>query len=115
VLKEWHRALKPGGMLIIETPDFYNSCKMFVDSNEQTRIVLYSHFFAWPWLPGQIHYFLFTAQQLAGTLNEIGFENISKVSPTSIYAISPPPDCLNAQLHSRWKDIYLKMTATKRK
>lgn len=30
ILKEWHRVLKPGGQLIIETPDFYTTCKEFI-------------------------------------------------------------------------------------
>lgn len=114
VLKEWCRVLKPGGRIILETPDFYNSCKMFVSASEQIKQILYSHFFAWPWLPGQVHYFLYTETQLSWTLGECGFENIIRVPPDSIYAKSPPPHSLNEELCSNWTNIYLKMIATKK-
>jgi hypothetical protein len=52
VLKEWKRVLKPNGKLVLETPDFYQSCKRFVwaceENNNDEQIRLYSHFFAWP-------------------------------------------------------------------
>jgi ubiquinone/menaquinone biosynthesis C-methylase UbiE len=75
-LREWHRALKPGGQIILETPDFLNCCRMFVDADETTRLVLYNNFFAWPDAPGQSHYFLFTEYQLASHLIGAGFDNI---------------------------------------
>ena len=90
-LKEWRRALKPGGKLILETPDFLESCREFVNTDDHTwRIQLYNHFFAWPHLPGQIHYFLYTQDQLWWTLNECGFVDIQRVKPDSIYARSLP-------------------------
>lgn len=103
VLKEWQRALKPGGTLAMETPDFFNSCKAFVEGPEQFRIRLYGHFFAWPNIPGQTHYFLYTEQQLGWTLNQLGFKNIRRVPPDSIYARSMPGK----------EELYLKMLAEK--
>lgn len=76
VLKEWYRVLKEGGILWIETPDLLKSCKKFVDSNEQERINMYSHFFSQPWIPGQIHKFLYTETQLKWTLEQCNFKNI---------------------------------------
>ena len=88
VLAEWYRVLKPGGVLHLETPDLLNTCKHFVDGDEEYRIKLYGHFFAWPWLPGQAHKFLFTEVQLRWTLEQIGFKNIQRLPPDSIYARS---------------------------
>ena len=88
VLREWYRALKPGGKLTLETPDFLETCRDFVNGDEQWRIKLYSHFFAWPHLPGQTHYFLYTETQLRWTLEQCGFINIQRVKPDSIYARS---------------------------
>jgi predicted SAM-dependent methyltransferase len=76
VLKEWYRVLKKDGILWIETPDFLESCRKFVFSNEQERINMYSHFFSEPWIPGQIHKFLYTETQLRWTLENCGFKNI---------------------------------------
>lgn len=87
VLQEWYRVLKPGGKLIIETPDFFNSCKAFVEGNEEQRILLYGHFFAYPWLAGQTHKFLFTETQLKTELEWAGFKNIKRVQPISHYVL----------------------------
>jgi predicted SAM-dependent methyltransferase len=78
VLKEWKRVLKENGWLIIETPDLLASCKKFVESNEQERISMYGHFFAKPWIEGEIHKFLYTEIQLRWTLEQLGFRNITK-------------------------------------
>jgi len=109
VLNEWFRVLKPGGKLIIETPDFVNSCRRFVESDKKTRISLYSHFFAWPWLPGQTNYFLYTEDQLRHTLETTGFSDIVRLEADSSHAK------LISELHgSNWKNIYLKVQATKK-
>jgi len=76
VLREWKRVLKLNGILRIETPDMLKSCKAFVESDEQGRINLYSHFFSEPWVSGQVHKFLYTETQLRWTLEEVGFKNI---------------------------------------
>ena len=106
VLKEWMRALKPGGRLVMETPDFLNTCKKFVESDEQTRIILYGHFFAWPDLsPGQVHYFLYTETQLRWTLEKEGFVDVNRMYPDSTYAKANP----------QWPELYLKVEAFKPK
>lgn len=98
VLREWHRVLKPGGSLTVETPDFLETCRKFVNSDEQTRINLYGHIFAKPWLPGQIHKFLYTENQLRWTLMQCGFKNINRVS---------------ARRYIGMEDICLKLVAQK--
>lgn len=84
-LKEWYRVLKPGGRLHIETPDFLESCKLFVNSDENNRQKMYGHFFSTPWIPGQQHLFLFTESQLKTQLSWAGFYNINRLPPTSKY------------------------------
>ena len=78
VLKEWKRVLKEGGLLVIETPDLLGTCKAFVEGTDTRKVDLYGHFFATPWIEGQIHKFLYTEKQLEWTLKELGFKNIKK-------------------------------------
>ena len=103
VLKEWFRVLKPNGKLVLETPDLLNTCKIFVNANEQDRIVLYGHFFAWPWIEGQVHYFLFTETQMKWALTNVGFNKINREKPDSMYAKANP----------QWESAYLKVIAYK--
>ena len=102
VLKEWCRALKPGGILRVETPDFLNSCKSFVEGNEQVRLNLYGHFFAQPWLDGFVHKFLFTEAQLRWSLEQCGFKDIQRMCPDSSYAKS---NFLNPNIYLNIKAI----------
>lgn len=94
VLKEWYRVLKPGGKLYLETPDFLETCRSFVEGNpssgldiEQWRILLYGHFFAHAWVPGQTHKFLFTETQLRTNLSWAGFQTVNRVQPASKYVL----------------------------
>lgn len=93
VLKEWYRVLKPGGKLYLETPDFLETCRSFVEGSpkmplEEWRVLLYGHFFAHPWIPGQTHKFLFTESQLKTNLGWAGFKKINRVRPASKYVMN---------------------------
>jgi GT2 family glycosyltransferase/2-polyprenyl-3-methyl-5-hydroxy-6-metoxy-1,4-benzoquinol methylase len=92
VLKEWFRALKPGGKLILETPDLLAMCKAFADGAPDLRIFLYGSFFAFPWLPGQTHKFMFSEDQLRVQLGWAGFKNIKRIPPMSGYVSYSNPD-----------------------
>jgi predicted SAM-dependent methyltransferase len=80
VLKEWYRVLQEGGKLYIETPDLLGTCKRFINSEYNDQVNLYGQLFAIPWVPGEIHKFLYTETQLIWTLETCGFKNL-KVHP----------------------------------
>ncbi len=106
ILQEWKRVLKPGGKLVIETPDAYNSYKKFCEAYEtgdtNWQMKLYGHLHAFPWVEGQVHKFLFTENQLGWFLSEAGFINIKRTIPTSFYSVNNPPE------------LYLKMECEKK-
>ena len=79
LLVEWKRVLKPGGRLWLETPDFLTSCKKFIEAEKDGKWNLYGHFFSEAWLPGQIHKFLFTEEQLIDTLEYSGFVGCKRI------------------------------------
>ncbi len=87
VLKEWYRVLKPGGKLYLETPDFLETCRAFVEADNDFRVALYGHFFAHPWVPGQTHKFLFTEDQLRSQLSWAKFNQVIRVAPASNYVM----------------------------
>ena len=81
VLEEWKRVLKPGGTVIIETPNFYTSCKEFVKLYEEGNWgqvnQIYGHFFSEPYVSiGQVHKFMYTPEQMMWTLQTMGYVNI---------------------------------------
>lgn len=90
VLKEWCRVLKPGGRLHLETPDFLESCKEFINQTEEGRVHLYGHFFSTAWIPGQTHLFLFTETQLRAQLEWAGFGTVNRLPPSSGYLTHYP-------------------------
>ena len=88
VLHEWHRVLKPGGVLRIETPDFLESCKEFINADQDGKWNLYGHFFSTAWVnPGLVHKFLYTEYELKKSMTTSGFklENLTRKEPDSSY------------------------------
>lgn len=90
VLAEWHRVLKPNGILKLETPDLLSNCRDFVSADENRRLYLYNNFFSQASIePGQAHLFLYTETQLCGILHHLKFSSVKRVSPWSKYAQDP--------------------------
>jgi len=76
-LSECFRVLKPGGKLIIETPDIQKTFERYIKGDREDRKNLL------PWIygvdiPGMRHRFCYPEDLLEEILEEIGFSNISK-------------------------------------
>ena len=89
--------------LWLETPDFLTSCKKFIEADKDGKWNLYGHFFSEAWLPGQIHKFLFTEEQLIDTLEYSGFVGCKRILPTSKHITVAKKD----------PDVFLAMEAFK--
>ena len=87
----------------METPDFLNSCRRFVEGDENTRISLYGHLFSMPWVDGLVHKFLYTEAQLGYLLRSCGFIDINRNPPDSSYFKEKRDN----------PDLYLNVTAKK--
>jgi predicted SAM-dependent methyltransferase len=81
VVGEWYRVLQDGGLLHIQTPDLLGSCKKFIEIQDDYDSVMkfYSHFFAYPWIPGQTHKFMYIESQLRYLFENCGFKDIKRI------------------------------------
>jgi hypothetical protein len=86
VLSRWHAILKNQGVLIVETPDLLNACKLVVENPiKGARSDKSGQMTMWPlygdplWRdPLMMHKWLYTAQSLAELLYEVGFKKVMK-------------------------------------
>lgn len=76
-LSEWFRVLKPGGDLLIETPNLEKSFKKFINGDLETRKNVLSWIYGVE-SEGMIHKFCFPEELLEDQLKKIGFTNIEK-------------------------------------
>jgi predicted SAM-dependent methyltransferase len=91
---EWHRILRPDGVLTIEVPDVLGLCKQFVEANHYNQYISYKGY--WPisaHLYGhqrgstdpekisQIHKSGWTLDHLCFVLSGVGFESFAKEPP----------------------------------
>ncbi|UCF49090.1 MAG: methyltransferase domain-containing protein [Thermoplasmatales archaeon] len=77
VLAEWFRVLKPGGKLLIETPDLEKSFKDFIKGDIETRKNILTWIYGTDAL-GMSHLFCFPTDLLEMLLRKTGFSYIKK-------------------------------------
>ena len=91
MMKEWHRSLKQGGILIIECPDFDKTVEEYLAGNKN-RI---DNIFGLQRFPGDTHLFGYNFDRLKEQLEAIGFANIQEKNPTDYHVALEP--CLRVE------------------
>jgi len=76
VLKEWHRVLKPGGILRISVPDFSQICEVYLKFRRLDLVV--GPIFGRQDYLYNIHYNIFDETSLTESLQAVGFTNIKR-------------------------------------
>jgi len=90
-LKEWFRAMVPGGTLIIECPDFDEAVKEYSEGNEK-RI---NNIFGLQRFPGDTHLFGYNAKRLKELLEEAEFQDVQNEEPRDYHVKDEP--CLRVK------------------
>jgi len=76
VLKEWHRVLKPKGVLRISVPDFEKIVEVYLKSKDLK--LLLGLLVGGQTYESNAHYMIFDSAYLSGLLKKIGFKNIRR-------------------------------------
>jgi len=78
LFEKWFRALKSGGQLIIETPDFWR-CVLYLfhpsgEKRSRARRMFYGN--QWDGLEYEAHRYLWDSREIISTLTQTGFGNV---------------------------------------
>ena len=74
LLLKWRRWLKPGGLLVIETPDFEGCAKLFLKSGLKTRFKIARHIFGSHESDWAVHKDFWSKDKFEFILTKLGFE-----------------------------------------
>jgi len=106
-LAEFFRVLKPGGVLLLETPDIEAAFANFLKKGEAQRKLLMNWIYGLD-SPGMGHRYCFPRELLSRMLKEAGFEDIllrkiatKSVQPTLRVKCRKPESCVAHQIISR--------------
>ena len=77
LLLQWRGWLKPGGFLVVETPDFEESAKLFLNADLKTKFKIARHIFGSSESDWAIHRDFWTKEKFEFVLTKLGFEIVS--------------------------------------
>jgi len=79
MFRDWHRMLKPGGLMVIEVADFVRCVLWLLHPSREKRQAARSQFYGnqWDRIDFETHRYLWSARELVGVLREIGFRRVT--------------------------------------
>jgi len=80
-VREWHRVLKSGGVLVMECPDFDATCREYLEG----RVDRIDNIFGLQRFEGDSHRFGYNFERLRLLLAECGFQSIVQQPPTDYH------------------------------
>jgi SAM-dependent methyltransferase len=85
-LNDWHRVLKPEGILILECPHFDEAFREYL-SGDESRLL---NIFGRQRFPGDTHFYGFNPKRLRRLLEGIGFKEFQETPPQSSQTLDEP-------------------------
>jgi len=93
ILKEWWRVLIPGGILIIECPDFDRVVKEYLEGNEKRL----NNIFGLQRFKGDAHLWGYNFPRLKKLLEKCGYKGIKRCEPQDYHRLEEP--CLRVECY----------------
>jgi predicted SAM-dependent methyltransferase len=90
LLTEWKRVLKPGGLLVMECPDFDKAIIEYLDGNTERLFSVYGRLR----FPGDAHHWGYNSERLKLLVESVGFE--ASILPAQDYHKEHEP-CLRVE------------------
>lgn len=85
-LREWHRVLAPGGMLIIECPDLDAAAREYLAGKQERLDSIFGH----QRFPGDAHLFGYNFDRLKSLLEAAGFRRVEQKEARDYHAKQEP-------------------------
>ena len=86
LVKNWYRALKPGGKLVLECPDFDAAIQEYVNGNEERLLNVFGRQ-RWP---GDAHLWGYNSERLKKLLEDAGFDEVTMAEPQDYHVETEP-------------------------
>lgn len=86
VLQHWYSILCPGGLLVIECPDFDEDVRQYLAGNEERLWSIFGR----QRFAGDAHYFGYNRRRLTAALQAAGFTSIEEHQPEDYHALNEP-------------------------
>ncbi|MCW2682651.1 MAG: tetratricopeptide repeat domain with UbiE methylase [Blastococcus sp.] len=90
-VERWHQWLEPGGVLVMECPDFDQGVRDYLDGAEERIFSIYGH----QRFDGDAHLFGYNEARLVKLCTDAGFRKAEIVPPQDYHAASEP--CLRIE------------------